>query len=98
MAKKSGKLKILMSIGTILFSIFKEKENRDKVKKVLKVTNSKFQAKNNMRKINKVEKAAIGNDPSPQDERENNMIDEGAQTTIQYFNESQDNTVDKKTT
>jgi hypothetical protein len=98
MTKKSGKFKVFMTIGSILFSIFKEKENRDKVKKVMKVTNSKIQAKNNMRKINKVEKAAIGNDPSPQDERENNMIDEGAQTTIQYFNESQDNTVDKKTT
>jgi hypothetical protein len=94
----SKKIKILTTIGSLLFNYLKKKENRDKVKKVVKVTNSKIQAKHNMRKVNKVEKAAIGNDPSPQSERENNMIDEGAQTTIQYFNESQDNAVDKKTT
>jgi uncharacterized protein YktA (UPF0223 family) len=94
-SKKSGiKSYILTSLITAVLSYVKKKENRDKIKEKFNKGKTILKSRIEQKKIKKNDEQTIGSDPITTNDdynlSENNMIDEGAQTTVDYFNKEQE--------
>jgi hypothetical protein len=94
-SKKSGiKSYIITSVITAVLSYVKNKENRDKIKEKFNKGRTILKSRNEQKKIKKNDEQNIGSDPKTTNDdynlSENNMIDEGAQTTVDYFNKEQE--------
>ncbi|KIL45346.1 hypothetical protein [Jeotgalibacillus soli] len=85
----------LLGLGAAGYAYFKKKENRDKAMVAFENTKTKLnsfidQAKQSLAENNKESQI------EPYKAEENKMIDEGAQTAVQYFNEEQEKNSESK--
>lgn len=93
MAKNKSLLLAGLAAGA--YAYFSKKENRDKAVIAFNNTKSKINSYMESQKHNRSELTKAGH-PDPHDIPDNKMVDEGAMTSVQYYNEEiQDNT--KKT-
>lgn len=93
MAKNKSLLLAGLAAGA--YAYFRKKENRDKAVIAFNNTKSKINSYMESQKHNRSELTKAGH-PDPLDIPDNKMVDEGAMTSVQYYNEEvQDNT--KKT-
>lgn len=99
MARKSGGSNLLMAgIAAAAYAYFSKKENRDKA--MVQFNNLKTKM-NNYMENSSTSKSTYGTagHPDPQDVDDNKMVDEGAMTSVQYYNEEvQDKSTKKKDT
>jgi hypothetical protein len=92
---KSNKSLLLAGLAAGAYAYFSKKENRDKALVAFNNTKTKVNSYMESQKYNRSDLTEKGN-PDPYDTQDNNMVDEGAMTSVQYYNEEvQDNT--KKT-
>lgn len=90
MAKNKSLLLAGLAAGA--YAYFSKKENREKAVVAFNNTKSKVNAYIDSQKHQKSDLTAQGH-PDPHDTPDNNMVDEGALTSVQYYNdEVQDNT------
>lgn len=76
-----GKFKKIVGVAGVAAGVayFSKKENRNKLKKQLDHTISAFRNKSNVKELGK-----------PEDIADAKMVDEGAMTSVQYYNELQE--------
>ena len=107
MAKRRGKGVIMMGLAVGVASLLTNKENRDKINEIWNRAkfkmNGYFEFKR-AEKLNEKEKATneslqeIAEMAAGRSEtkiEENRMVSEGVQTTVNYFNEVQDEDINK---
>lgn len=99
MARKSGRSNLLVAgLAAAAYAYFRKKENRDKA--MVQFNNLKTKM-NNYMENSSTSKSSYGTagHPDPQDVDDNKMVDEGAMTSVQYYNEEvQDKSNKKKDT
>lgn len=89
MAKNKSLLLAGLAAGA--YAYFSKKENREKAVVAFNNTKSKVNAYIDSQKHQRSDLTAAGH-PDPYDTSDNNMVDEGALTSVQYYNdEVQDN-------
>lgn len=84
MAKNKSLLLAGLAAGA--YAYFSKKENRDKAIVAFNNTKSKVNAYIDSQKHQKSDLTPAGH-PDPYDIPDNNMVDEGAMTSVQYYNE-----------
>jgi len=82
--RKSSLLLATLAAGT--YAYFSKKENRDKAQVAFNNTKTKVESFINTQKLNHSTETKVGN-PDPYDTADNNMVNEGAQTSIHYYNQ-----------
>lgn len=99
MARRSnGSSLLLAGAAAAAYAYFKKPENRDKAMVQFNNLKTKF---NSYMESNSTSKSTYGTagHPDPQDVDDNKMVDEGAMTSVQYYNEEvQDKSSKKKDT
>lgn len=82
---------LLAGLAAGAYAYFSKKENRDKAIVAFNNTKSKVNAYIDSQKHEKSQFTTAGH-PDPHDLQDNKMVDEGAMTSVQYYNEEvQDN-------
>lgn len=84
MAKNKSLLLAGLAAGA--YAYFSKKENRDKAMVAFNNTKSKVNAYIDSQKHQKSDLTVAGH-PDPHDIPDNKMVDEGAMTSVQYYNE-----------
>lgn len=82
--RKNSLLLATLAAGT--YAYFSKKENRDKAQVAFNNTKTKVESFINTQKLNHSTETKVGN-PDPYDTADNNMVNEGAQTSIHYYNQ-----------
>lgn len=99
MARRSnGSSLLLAGAAAAAYAYFKKPENRDKAMVQFNNLKTKF---NSYMESNSTSTSTYGTagHPDPQDVDDNKMVDEGAMTSVQYYNEEvQDKSSKKKDT
>ncbi|MFD1032048.1 hypothetical protein [Metaplanococcus flavidus] len=94
MAKGKGRGLLLAGLAVGAYSYFKNPENREKA--TLAFNNAKEKVNSYMESQNLEEDQKKAHDGSKPDEpRENKMVSEGAMTSVQYYNEEEQQEEDK---
>ena len=83
---KSNKSLLLAGLAAGAYAYFSKKENRDKALVAFNNTKTKVNSYMESQKYNRSDSTEQGN-PDPYDTQDNNMVDEGAMTSVQYYNE-----------
>lgn len=78
---------LLAGLAAGAYAYFSKKENRDKAMEAFNNTKDKVNSFMEAQK-QEVNKEETGN-PSPYHEEDNNMVNEGAMTSVQYYNEGE---------
>lgn len=82
-----GKNKLLLAgLAAGAYAYFSKKENRDKAIVAFNNTKAKVNSFIDSQKHNRSDLTKAGN-PDPQDIPDNKMVNEGAMTSVQYYNE-----------
>lgn len=84
MAKNKSLLLAGLAAGA--YAYFSKKENRDKAMVAFNNTKTKVNSYMESQKHNRSDLTTVGN-PDPRDIPDNNMVEEGALTSVQYYNE-----------
>lgn len=96
MGKKSnGSSLVVAGIAAAAYAYFKKPENRDKAMVQFNNLKTKFNAYMDQNSTSKSTYGTAGN-PDPQDIDDNKMVDEGAMTSVQYYNEEVQDKSSKK--
>ncbi len=86
MSRKRRKSMLLATIAAGAYAYFSKKENRDKAQVAFNNTKTKVESFISSQKMNHSTHTKTGH-PDPYDTQDNNMVDEGAQTSIHYYNQ-----------
>ncbi|MEI4770739.1 hypothetical protein WAX74_14015 [Psychrobacillus sp. FJAT-51614] len=95
MAKGKSNTLLLAGLAAGAYAYFSKKENRDKAMVAFNNTKAKVNSFMEAQKHNQSDLTAAGH-PDPHDTPDNKMVDEGAMTSVQYYNDEVQNK-DKKT-
>lgn len=102
MVKGNNKSLLLAGLAAGAYAYFRKKENRDKAMVAFNNTKAKINSYMEVQKHNHSDLTTAGH-PDPHDIPDNKMVDEGAMTSVQYYNEevqgkksSERNSVDEK--
>ena len=79
---------LLAGLAAGAYAYFRKKENRDKAMEAFNNTKEKVNSFMEAQKQNTT-KEETGN-PNPYHEEDNNMVNEGAMTSVQYYNEDEE--------
>ena len=91
MGKKTKNTLLVATIAASAYSYFSKKENRDKAQVAFNNMKTKVESFLEAQKIEKQPDSNTGH-PDPYDVPDNEMVSEGAQTSVHYYNqEVQDN-------
>lgn len=82
--KKNGLLLATFAAGA--YAYFSKKENRDKAQVAFANMRTKVDSFIQTQKMNRSSETKVGH-PDPYDISDNNMVSEGAQTSIHYYNQ-----------
>lgn len=94
MAKGKGRGLLLAGLAVGAYTYFKNPENREKA--TLAFNNSKEKVNSYMESQNLDDNKKTAHDGSkPKEPRENKMVSEGAMTSVQYYNEEEQQQEDK---
>lgn len=94
MAKGKGRGLLLAGLAVGAYTYFKNAENREKA--TLAFNNAKEKVNSYMESQNLEDNKKTAHDGSQPDEpRENKMVSEGAMTSVQYYNEEEQQKEDK---
>ena len=85
-SRKRKKSLLLATLAAGTYAYFSKKENRDKAQVAFNNTKTKVESFINTQKMNHSTDTKVGN-PDPYDAEDNNMVNEGAQTSIHYYNQ-----------
>lgn len=92
MAKKRKNGLLLATIAAGAYAYFSKKENRDKAQVALNNVKTKVDSFMQSQKLNRSPETKVGH-PDPYDISDNEMVSEGAQTSVHYYNQKvEDNT------
>lgn len=86
MGKNNNKSLLLAGLAAGAYAYFSKKENRDKAVVAFNNTKVKVNSYIESQKYNRTDLTETGH-PDPHDIPDNNMVDEGAMTSVQYYNE-----------
>lgn len=91
MSKSKNNSLLLAGLAAGAYAYFSKKENRDKMTVAINNTKAKVNSFMEKQKHNRSDLTTVGH-PNPYDIPDNKMVDEGAMTSVQYYNEAvQDN-------
>ena len=94
MAKGNNRSLLLAGLAAGAYAYFSKQENRDKAMVAFSNTKTKINSFLESQKLNKLDMTNEGH-PDPHDVTDNKMVNEGAMTSVQYYNEEVQNQ-DKK--
>lgn len=94
MAKGNNRSLLLAGLAAGAYAYFSKQENRDKAMVAFSNTKTKINSFLESQKLNKMDMTNEGH-PDPHDVADNKMVNEGAMTSVQYYNEEVQNQ-DKK--
>ena len=86
--RKNGNMRsvVISSVASMAYLYLQKPENRDKAKMMLHNTMTKVSSFMNSRNVNQSQMTKAGfSDPTDPDD--NRMVEEGAMTSVQYYNE-----------
>ena len=86
MSRKRNNSLLLATLAAGAYAYFSKKENRDKAQVAFNNTKTKVESFINSQKMNYSTDTKTGH-PDPYDTQDNNMVNEGAQTSIHYYNQ-----------
>lgn len=86
MAKGNNRSLLLAGLAAGAYAYFSKQENRDKALVAFNNTKTKVNSYLDSQKTNKMEMTKAGHS-DPHDIDDNNMVDEGAMTSVQYYND-----------
>jgi len=86
MGKRKNNSLLLAGLAAGAYAYFSKKENREKALVAFNNTKTKVNSYLESQKLNKTETTKTGHS-DPNDTEDNNMVDEGAMTSVQYYNE-----------
>lgn len=95
MARKSGSPLLIAGLAAAAFAFLRKPENREKAKTEFNNLKTKVNSYMDSSTASKSTYGTAGN-PDPQDVDDNKMVDEGAMTSVQYYNEEVQDKSDKK--
>ena len=90
MAKRQNCSLLLAGLAAGAYAYFSKKENRDKALVAFNNTKTKINSYLDSQKLNNSDTTKNGHS-DPHDGQDNNMVDEGALTSVQYYNEDAQN-------
>ena len=88
---------LLAGLAAGAYAYFRKKENRDKAMEAFNNTKNKVNSFMEAQKQQDTSNENTGN-PNPYHEEDNRMVDEGAMTSVQYYNEEEQVKEDIKST
>lgn len=86
MAKGNNRSLLLAGLAAGAYAYFSKQENRDKALVAFNNTKTKVNSYLDSQKTNKMEMTKAGHS-DPHDIDDNTMVDEGAMTSVQYYND-----------
>lgn len=86
MASKKNNTMLLATIAAGAYAYFSKKENRDKAQVAFQNMKTKVESFVNTQKLNRTPETKMGY-PDPYDIPDNEMVSEGAQTSVHYYNQ-----------
>ncbi len=86
MAKGNNRSLLLAGLAAGAYAYFSKQENRDKALVAFNNTKTKVNSYLDSQKTNKMGMTKAGHS-DPHDIDDNNMVDEGAMTSVQYYND-----------
>lgn len=86
MARGNNRSLLLAGLAAGAYAYFSKQENRDKAMVAFNNTKTKVNSYLDSQKNNKSNMTNTGH-PHPHDVDDSNMVDEGAMTSVQYYNE-----------
>jgi Tfp pilus assembly protein PilE len=86
MARKKNNNLLLATIAAGAYAYFSKKENRDKAQVAVKNMKTKVDSFMESQKMNRSTETNVGH-PDPYDVPDNEMVSEGAQTSVHYYNQ-----------
>lgn len=86
MGKKKKNTLLLATLAAGAYAYFSKKENRDKAQVAFNNMKTKVESFIESQKIQHEPQTKAGN-PDPNDIDDNEMVSEGAQTSVQYYNQ-----------
>jgi len=86
MARKKNNKLLIATAAAGAYAYFSKKENRDKAQVAFNNMKTKVDSFINTQKVNRSSEANVGN-PDPYDVQDNEMVSEGAQTSVHYYNQ-----------
>lgn len=95
MSKKNNNSLLLAGLAAGAYAYFRKKENRDKALVAFNNTKTKVNSFLESQKLNKEDMTKAGHS-DPVDTKDNNMVDEGSMTSVQYYNEEVQDNKDEK--
>lgn len=96
MARKSnGSGLVVAGLAAAAYAYFSKKENRDKAMVQFNNLKTKYNSYMDQNSTNKSSYGTAGH-PDPTDVDDNKMVDEGAMTSVQYYNEEVQDKSSKK--
>ncbi|WP_342526377.1 hypothetical protein MKY84_12400 [Chryseomicrobium sp. FSL W7-1435] len=93
--KSNGSSLMVAGIAAAAYAYFSKPENRDKAMVQVNNLKTKFNAYMDQNATSKSSYGTAGH-PDPQDVDDNKMVDEGAMTSVQYYNEEVQDKSSKK--
>lgn len=94
MARKRKHTMLLATVAAGAYAYFSKKENRDKAMVAFNNMKTKVDSFMDSQKINRSSETKAGH-PDPYDTQDNTMVSEGAQTSVQYYNQEADESDEK---
>ncbi|WP_438313308.1 hypothetical protein [Sporosarcina sp. FA9] len=95
MARKKNNSILVATLAAGAYAYFSKKENRDKAQVAFSNMKTKVDSFIKSQQLNRSSETNAGH-PDPYDTSDNNMVSEGAQTSVHYYNqEVEDNNTEK---
>ena len=86
MARKKTNSLLVATIAAGAYAYFSKKENRDKAQVAFNNMRTKVDSFIKAQQMNRSSETNVGH-PDPYDTQDNNMVSEGAQTSVHYYNQ-----------
>lgn len=86
MGKKKKNTLLLATLAAGAYAYFSKKENRDKAQVAFNNMKTKVESFIESQRVQSEPETKAGN-PDPYDIQDNNMVSEGAQTSVHYYNQ-----------
>lgn len=86
MSRKRNNKLLLATLAAGAYAYFSKKENRDKAQVSFNNMKTKVESFIATQNMNRSSDTKVGH-PDPYDTQDNNMVDEGAQTSVHYYNQ-----------
>jgi len=86
MARKKSNNILVATLAAGAYAYFSKKENRDKAQVAFNNMKTKVDSFIKSQQLNRSSETNTGH-PDPYDSKDNNMVSEGAQTSVHYYNQ-----------